>query len=133
MADHTAVNLKRDVEDSAAKFGFAPDMEARFGSRALGLERSAFSYQRLAPGFRQPFGHRHREQEEVYVVLSGTGRAKLDDQFVELEAFDALRVPPATTRCFEAGSEGLELLAIGAPSLGDPAKDAEPIPGWWAD
>ena len=81
MAGHTIVNLK-EIEDMAPQFGFAPDLEARFATGALGLEKSGLSYQRLAPDFRMPFGHRHKEQEEVYVIVSGGGRVKLDDEIV---------------------------------------------------
>jgi mannose-6-phosphate isomerase-like protein (cupin superfamily) len=127
MADYTLTNVK-DVEDSAVAFGLSPDLEARF-VRNLGLENSAISYQRLAPGFRAPFGHRHKEQEELYVILSGGGRLKLEDEIVDVRQWDLVRVPKETTRNFEAGPEGLELLAIGAPNTGP--QDAETIPGWW--
>jgi mannose-6-phosphate isomerase-like protein (cupin superfamily) len=131
MSEHTQINLK-DVENSAEKFGFAPDLEARFASGALELEHSGLSYQRLAPGFRMPFGHRHREQEEVYVVLTGGGRMRLGDEEVELRPLDAVRVPPALARSFEAGPDGLELIAFGAPRTGESAaQDVEQLPGWW--
>jgi mannose-6-phosphate isomerase-like protein (cupin superfamily) len=133
VAGYTVVNLK-DVEDQAPKFGFAPDLEARFATPALSLEKSGVSYQRLAPDFRTPFGHRHKTQEELYVVLSGSARLKLDDEVVELRALDAVRVPSETMRCFEAGPEGAEILAFGAPNTGpSPAADVEMQPGWWAD
>jgi mannose-6-phosphate isomerase-like protein (cupin superfamily) len=133
MAGYTVVNLK-EVEDHAPKFGFAPDLEARFATVPLELEKSGVSYQRLAPGFRIPFGHRHKAQEELYVVLSGSARLKLDDEVVELKALDAIRVPSQTMRCFEGGSEGAEILAFGAPNTGDsPAADVEMHQGWWAD
>jgi len=133
VAGYTKVNLKRDVADSAEKFGHAPNLEARFASGDLGLEKSAFSYQRLAPGFRQPFGHKHEQQEEVYVILNGGGRIKLDDEILEVEQWDAIRIPPEVTRGVEAGPDGIELLAIGAPNLGPPTTDTEPLPGWWSD
>ncbi len=88
MAGYTVVNLKQ-VEDSAPRFGLAPSLEARFARDALALERSGLGYQRLAPNFRTPFGHSHREQEEVYVVVGGSGRAKLGDEVVELGSWDA--------------------------------------------
>lgn len=134
MPDYTKVNLKDDVEDAAPRAGYSPDMEARFATVSLGLEKSAMSYQRLAPGFRVPFGHRQKEQEEFYVLISGGGRAKLEDEIVEVRQWDVLRVPPETMRCFEAGPEGAELLAIGAPYKGpDPRTDGELTPGWWSD
>jgi mannose-6-phosphate isomerase-like protein (cupin superfamily) len=123
-------NLK-DVEDSAVKFGYAPALESRFARGALETERVGISYQRLAPNVRAPFGHRHNAQEEIYVILGGSGRAKLDDEIVELEALDALRVSPEVTRAFEAGPDGLELLAFGSGDGG--VEDAEVTPGWWPE
>jgi mannose-6-phosphate isomerase-like protein (cupin superfamily) len=133
VADYTLVNLKDEVEDQAPKFGHAPNLEARFAAGALGLEKSGLSYQRLAPNFRHPFGHHHGEQEEIYIVLSGGGRVRLDDDVVEVRALDALRVPPQTTRAFEAGPDGVELLAFGAPASDSPGTDAKLVPGWWSD
>jgi uncharacterized cupin superfamily protein len=133
VAGWTRVNLKTDVEDSATKFGYAPNMEARFAAGALGLEKSAISYQRVAPGFRIPFGHSHDQQEELYVVLSGGGRLKLDEEIVEVGPMDAVRIAPEVTRGFEAGPDGAELLAFGAPNVGGPAEDAVPAPGWSSD
>jgi mannose-6-phosphate isomerase-like protein (cupin superfamily) len=130
MGDYTIKNLK-DVEDSAVSFGLSPDVEARFARKALETEQLGVSYQRLAPGARGPFDHRHKQQEEVYVILSGGGRIKLNDEFVELTQWDAVRVPAATVRGFEAGPDGMELLAIGAPVGG--SQDAEQVEGWWTE
>ena len=129
MADYTKLNLKQDVEDMAVKFGFAPDMEARYARKPLGLENSGVSYFRLAPDFRQPFGHTHGEQEEVYVVLSGSARPKAGDGIVELAQLDAIRLPGATPRGMEAGPDGVEILAVGAPNTDN--KDAEMLPDFW--
>jgi mannose-6-phosphate isomerase-like protein (cupin superfamily) len=129
MAEYTKVNLKHDVEDMAVKFGFAPDMEARYARKPLGLENSGLSYFRLAPDFRQPFGHTHEQQEEVYVVLSGSARMKAGDDILELAQFDAVRVPGALARGIEAGPEGVEILAVGAPNTDN--KDAEMLPDFW--
>jgi hypothetical protein len=137
MAQYTIANLKSDVPDQAPKFGYAPDLEARFARPALELQMGGVSYQRLAPGFRMPFGHRHGEQEEVYVVVSGGGRVKLDDEIRDVRTWDAVRVSGAVMRAFEAGPDGLELIAFGAPHVGEPdapsATDAEMAPGWWSD
>jgi uncharacterized cupin superfamily protein len=129
MAAHTLANL-RDVEDSAPRFGFAPDLEARFAAGPLGLTTSGLSLQRLAPNVRGPFGHRHRTQEEVYVVLSGSGRARIGDEHVDLRPYDALRVDAAAPRAFEAGPDGLELLAFGAPAVDDLSQEAEMLPSF---
>jgi mannose-6-phosphate isomerase-like protein (cupin superfamily) len=77
------------------------------------------SLQLVKPGKRHAFAHRHQEAEEVYVVLSGSGRVKLDDEIVEVGPMDAIRVAPAVTRAFEAGPEGLELLVFGPRHEGD--------------
>jgi mannose-6-phosphate isomerase-like protein (cupin superfamily) len=131
MADYTLLNLKSDVEDMAPRFGYAPNVEARFARKPLGLEKSGISYFKIAPGFRMPFGHRHDEQEEIYLVLSGSARVKLDDEILELRPMDVVRVPVATTRGFEAGPEGAEILAFGAPDTDN--KDLEMDPGFWPD
>jgi len=130
VASYTTINL-RDLEDMAPKFGMAPDVSARFAARPLGLERSGISLQRLAPGVTQPFGHRHTEQEEIYVVVEGSGQVKLDDDIVDVRAWDAVRVSPDVTRAFSVGPHGLEFLAFGAPATGDAMADAEMKPGWW--
>jgi mannose-6-phosphate isomerase-like protein (cupin superfamily) len=127
MADFTLLNLKDDVENMAERFGLAPDLEARFARSPLHLSGGGFSYQKLAPNVPGSDGHRHGVQEEVYVVLSGSGRVKLDDEFRELRQWDALRVPPAVARGFESGPDGLELLAIGFGEGGD----AEMLEGFW--
>jgi len=99
----TLRNLKEDLEDVGSRFDGAPDLESRLATEALELERSGLSYQRVPPGYRFPYGHTHRKQEAVYVVLRGSGRMKLDDEIVELKEWDAVRVPPGTRRGYEAG------------------------------
>jgi mannose-6-phosphate isomerase-like protein (cupin superfamily) len=131
MGEHTKVNLKDDVEDMAPRFGLSPGLEARYARVPLELRRSGVSYFRIAPDFRTPFGHRHGEQEEVYVVLGGGGRIKVEDEIVELRAWDAIRVPPSAMRSLEAGPEGLEYLAFGAPNTEN--KDSELAQDWWTD
>ena len=130
----TRTNIKGDLEDIGSRFDGHPDLEFRAATKALGLEKGALSYQRVPPGYRFPYGHTHETQEEVYVVLDGGGRMKLDDEVVELEKYDAVRVPPGTWRGYEAGPEGLEILVFGAPGLGDnPREDVEGRRDWWAD
>ena len=130
----TLSNIKKDLEDLGSRFDGAPDLEFRAATKALGLEQSALSYQHVPPGYRFPYGHTHQTQEEVYVVVGGSGRMKLDDQIVELVQWDAVRVPPGTWRGYEAGPQGLEILVIGAPNLGeDQREDVEGRRDWWAD
>jgi mannose-6-phosphate isomerase-like protein (cupin superfamily) len=131
VADYTKVNLKTDVDDQAPNFGLAPNLEARFARVPLGLENSGVSYQRIAPNFRVPFGHKHKEQEEIYVVVSGSARMKLEDDVVDLAPWDAIRVPKDTMRNIEAGADGAEILAIGAPNTGP--GDADIAQEWWTD
>ena len=90
----THSNIKEDLDDLGANFDGPPDLEFRAATKALELEQSALSYQRIPPGYRFPYGHKHERQEEVYVVLRGSGRMKLDDEIVELKEWDAVRVPP---------------------------------------
>jgi uncharacterized cupin superfamily protein len=129
VAGYTLLNLKRDVEDAGERFGYAPNMEARFARKALGLEQSGLSYFKLAPGFRVPFGHLHTEQEEIYLLLSGSARVKLGDEVLDLQPMDAVRIPASTMRGFEAGPEGAEILAFGAPDTDN--KDIEMDQEFW--
>jgi mannose-6-phosphate isomerase-like protein (cupin superfamily) len=123
-------NLKNDVENSAPKFDMPTEMEARFARRALGGETLGLSHMKLAPNFRIPFGHKHSGQEEVYVVVAGSGRVKVGDEVVELDQWDAIRFDTGTMRQMEAGPDGIEYIAFGA---GTDPRDAEMSPGWWSD
>src|SRR6266487_4094200 len=131
MSDYTHINLKDDVDDQAPNFGLAPNLETRMGRVALGLENSGLSYIRIAPGFRIPFGHKHKQQEEVYVLVNGSARMKIEDEVRELRQWDAVRLHRDTVRGFEAGPEGAEFIAIGAPNTGP--GDADMIQDWWSD
>ena len=128
---YTKLNLKQDVEDMAPKFELSPGLESRFARTPLELEQSGISYYKVAPDFRTPFGHKHDEQEEIYVVVSGNARLKLDYDVVELSQWDAVRIPGPMMRCLEGGPDGAEVLAFGAPS--NENKDAEMVPGWWSE
>ncbi|HET6171537.1 MAG TPA: cupin domain-containing protein [Gaiellales bacterium] len=103
--------------------------EARFCNGDLDAKATGFSLHRLKPGKRQPFGHKHEDAEEVYVVIAGSGRAKLDDEIIDITHHDAVRVAPGVIRSFEAGSDGMEMLVFGARHDGD----GELIQGWWSD
>ena len=131
MADYTHLNLKQDVDDQAPNFGLSPNLEARMARVPLELEGFGVSYQRIAPNYRVPFAHRHKQQEEVYVVVNGGGRAKVGEDLIELKQWDALRVPNETMRGFEAGPDGMEVIAIGAPNTGP--GDAEMDYEYWSD
>ena len=130
----TQKNIKGDLEDIGSLFNGAPDLEFRAATEALELESSALSYQRVPPNYRFPYGHTHEKQEEVYVVVRGSGRLKVDDEILVLEEWDAVRVPPGSWRGYEAGPEGLEILVVGAPNLGDdPRGDVDGRRDWWAE
>ena len=131
MRDFTIKNLQTDIEDSAPKFGMAPAVEAHFARQDIGAESMGVSMQRLAPNERMPFGHKHAAQEEVYIVVEGAGRVKLDDEVRDVRQWDAVRVGSDTIRCFEAGPHGLAFIAVGAPFEGK--NDAELIPSWWSE
>ena len=120
----------RDVEDMAPRFGFDHVQEARFPREDLGAERTGLAYLVVKPGQRQAFAHRHANAEEIYVVVRGTGRVKLDDEIAEVREMDAIRVAPQVARAFEAGDAGLELLAFGPHH----DRDAEMVgDDFWAD
>ena len=128
MPDYTLKNLM-DVEDAAADR--PGDIEARFGRNHIDSQHLGISYFRYGPGFKTPFGHRHREQEEGYVVVGGSGRMKLDNEVVDLRRWDVVRVAPTVIRAFEGGPDGLELIAIGndRPEGGD----GEMVQEFWTD
>ncbi|QEC46591.1 cupin domain-containing protein [Baekduia soli] len=126
--DYTIKNL-RDVDDMAPKFGFGGVQEARFAREDLGASDTGLAFHRVKPGCRQGFAHRHEAAEEIYVVLSGSGRVKLGDDITPVRPLDAIRVAPAVARAFEAGDDGLELLVFG-PHVD---KDGEIVEGdFWA-
>lgn len=130
MAGYTHLNLK-EVEDQAPKFDMSPDLEFRSARVPLELENAGMSYLRVAPNFRVPFGHNHNEQEEIYVLIEGSGRLKLDGEVIELKPLDAVRIHRETMRNLEGGPEGAVVLAFGAPNTGP--GDASMTQGWWMD
>ena len=95
-----------EVEDSAPRFGFGETQEARFATGDLEAEETGVSFHRVRPGRRQGFAHKHDHAEEVYVVIAGSGRLSLDDDVLEVERLDAIRVAPHVVRAFEAGPTG---------------------------
>lgn len=123
---HAKVNLHA-VQDMAAGAGLGENQEARFPQKEIGAEATGISLQRVKPSKRQAFAHRHSGAEEVYVVLSGSGRVKLDDDLIDLAPMDAIRVAPGVTRQFEGGPDGLEFLAVGPHVPGD----GEIVQDWW--
>lgn len=118
----------REVQDSAVEHGLSQSQEARFPRADLGAEQTGMNYLVVKPGQREAFAHRHQTAEEIYVVLSGAGRVKLDDELVELEPLDAVRVSPGTARSFEAGDDGLAVLIFG-PHV---ESDGEIVQDFWA-
>ena len=129
MSEYTKQNL-RDVENQAPKFQMPAELQARFARTALGGKTLGLSLMTLDPNFRIPFGHKHADQEEVYVVVRGSARIKVEDEIVELGEWDAIRFDKNTMRDVEAGPDGVEYLAFGA---GDDPQDAEMAANWWTD
>ena len=127
MSEYTIVNLK-EVEDQAPKWNLSPDLEARFARVALDAELVGLTYQRCAPNYTVPWGHTHKTQEEVYLVLSGSVEVKLGDEIKQMGPWDAIRVHKDTPRGFRAGPDGVEMIAIGCP--GGPG-DAVNIDDYW--
>jgi mannose-6-phosphate isomerase-like protein (cupin superfamily) len=125
---YTIKNL-RETRDRAPEFGLSEIQEAHFPGSELNAESTGLAFHVIRPGRRQGFAHRHEQAEEVYVVLAGTGKVKLDEETVEIGPLDAIRVAPAVTRAFEAGSDGMELLAFGPRHEGDGEIIRE---GFWA-
>ncbi len=123
---HTRLNL-HDVEDAAPANGFGDHWEARVARTALGSEQTGITYFRLRAGKRSPFTHRHTHAEEIYLILNGAGKVKLDDEVFEVHRLDAIRVAPEVARAFEAGPDGLEFLVVGPHHPGD----GEPVDDPW--
>src|ERR1700744_2112562 len=122
MTDYTHKNL-RDVKDAAPGFGFGDMGEVRFAKDELDAERTGISHLKLNPGVRMPFAHKHDEAEEIYVVIAGSGLMKMDDEI------GGLRTSPEVARSFEAGPDGISLLAVGARH----DNDGEVLNDWWTD
>jgi mannose-6-phosphate isomerase-like protein (cupin superfamily) len=131
MSDYTKVNLEADVENMAARQGAPEGVEARFARSALNMREGGVSLFRTLPNGRTPFGHKHAQQEEIYVITRGSGRIKIEDEIVDLQQWDAIRVAGPLMRAIEAGPEGIEYVAFGAPFTEN--KDAELDPEFWKD
>jgi quercetin dioxygenase-like cupin family protein len=128
MDNYTRVNLM-ELENSMA--GRAEGIEGRFGRGPMGAQDVGVSHWRYAPGFRSTMGHRHREQEEAYLVISGSGEMMLDGEVIELGQWDLVRVAPAIVRAFAAGPDGMEIVAVGGPK--PEGGDGEPGEVAWPD
>jgi mannose-6-phosphate isomerase-like protein (cupin superfamily) len=129
MAEPYTHTKLTDVNDSAPGFGFGELAEVRFAKDDLDAERTGVSHIKLQPEKRLPFGHKHEEAEEVYIVIAGSGRIKLDDEIIEVVELDAIRISPEVTRGVEGGPDGIEVLAVGARHDGD----GELVHNWWED
>jgi mannose-6-phosphate isomerase-like protein (cupin superfamily) len=128
VARYTIKNVMEIEETASARL---PGLEGRFARRHIDSEHIGVSYIRYGPGVRDSNGHSHREQEEVYVVIAGSGRVKLDDEVRELGQWDIVRLAPEVVRAFEGGAEGLTLIAIGSDR--PPDGDGILVRDWWAD
>ena len=126
MSEHAHINLL-EVEDSVK--GRAEGIEGRFGRGPMGARDIGVSHWRYAPGFRSPVGHKHREQEEAYLVIQGSGEILLDGEDSALRQWDLVRVSPAVVRAFAAGPDGMEIVAVGGPK--PEGGDGETAPVTW--
>ena len=130
MSDYTVVKVS-DVPDQGPNLGIAPDVEIRFLRNDLGCEDCGVSYARIAPNGKRADGHRHKRQEEIYLLVSGSARIKVGDDIVDMQPWTAVRVPADTTRSLAAGPEGAEFVLVGAPNTGP--GDAIDEPDFWKD
>jgi|SRR5205809_2458270 len=130
MANYTKLNLRGEIEDQAPKFGMT-EMEFRSARVPLEMQNAGLSFLRVAPNYRVPFGHHHKTQEEVYILVNGSARLKLDDDVIEMKPWDAVRIHKDTMRNFEGGPEGAEIIAFGAPNVG--SGDGPMTQEWWTD
>ena len=128
MSDYAIVNLL-ECDDTVQ--GRLPGLEGRFSRKHLGSRDLGVSHWKYAPNLRNPTGHRHREQEEAYVVVAGSGRVRLDDEILDIRQWDVVRVAPGVIRGFEAGPDGLELVAVGGPR--PEGGDGEVVDAPWPD
>jgi mannose-6-phosphate isomerase-like protein (cupin superfamily) len=127
-ARHATANIET-AKDFAPEYGYDEMGEARFLRDALGAERIGMAHYRMKPDRRIGFGHRHGESEEIYVVVSGSGRFKIEDEIIDVGPKDVVYCAPEAMREWESGPDGLELIAFGAHKEGD----GEVQQGWWAD
>jgi mannose-6-phosphate isomerase-like protein (cupin superfamily) len=130
LSEYTVVKVS-DVPDQGPNLGIAPDVEIRFLRNDLNCQDCGVSYMRIGPNFRQPSGHQHKVQEEIYLLISGSARVKAGDDVVELQPWTAIRVPNGTIRSFESGPEGAEFVIVGAPNTGP--GDAIDVEDFWTD
>jgi mannose-6-phosphate isomerase-like protein (cupin superfamily) len=127
MSDSTIVNLL-ELDDTVQ--GRLPGLEGRFSRKHLDSRDLGVSHWKFAPNLRNPVSHRHREQEEAYVVIAGSGRVRLDDEIRDVRQWDVIRVAAGVLRAFESGPDGLELIAVGGPRPegGDGERTDDPWP-----
>jgi mannose-6-phosphate isomerase-like protein (cupin superfamily) len=128
MSDYTKINLS-EVKDLAPEYGMSEMGQARFARQQLGAETTGLTHYTMNAGRRVGFGHLHREVEETYLVLAGSGRFKVGEDVFDVGPRDVVFVPPGTMREWEAGGDGMEMVAFGGHVEGD----AEMKPGWWSD
>ena len=127
MTDYAIVNLL-EIDDSVE--GRVPGLQGRFSRKYLDSRDLGISHWRYAPNTRNPGSHSHREQEEAYVVVAGSGRVRLGDEVRDIAQWDVIRVAPAVVRAFESGPDGLDLIAVGGPKPeeGDGVRSDSPWP-----
>lgn len=128
MSDYTITRIE-DVDDVLGDY----PGEMRFLTDALGNEQVAITHRRMPrhTGGKGGYGHRHRTQEEIYLVVSGELEFKLGDDVVVVGPWTAVRVPPDTVRSvWNEAAEDAHLVIV-STRIDDPRADAESVPDFW--
>jgi mannose-6-phosphate isomerase-like protein (cupin superfamily) len=114
MSDYSKANLL-EIESSSKD----EKTEAHFARKYLDSRDLGVSLFRYAANYRAEMSHSHKFQEEAYVVVKGSGQILLNDEVIDLKVWDVIRVAPKVIRAFEAGAEGLDIIAVGGPKPED--------------
>ena len=131
MADWTIKSLE-EIPDVLGDYPGEMRMSSASG---LGTEQVGFTWRRMPPmtGGKGSYGHRHKTQEEVYFVASGTLQFKLEDEVIDVGQGHVVRVAPAVARSvWNEGPEDAVLIIVSTKSE-DPREDIESVPDFWPE
>ncbi len=126
----------RSLEEIPDVLGDYPGEMRMTAASDLGTEQVGFTWRRMPPltGGKGSYGHRHRTQEEVYFVASGTLQFKLEDEVIEVDAGSAVRVAPEVARSvWNEGPQDAELVICSVTAEGGSAEDAEIVEDFWPE
>ena len=130
MSDYTVVK-REDAMDAMEQWpGFG---EMRMFTYSLGAEQVALTWRQMPPdtGGRGSYGHSHKTQEELYLVLSGEVTFKLGDDVFTAGPGTAVRIPPATVRSIHNDGRDEAEVVICSPRVEDPQGDAQQVEDFW--